>query len=89
MIFYDITLLFHDFIVNDILHLSEERCNWETPTGDSCIVVHQQFNDKARCVDGATIAWSTYGSGNCTITITSDVLERNGDWKVYLSIEIL
>ena len=37
-------------------------------------------------MDGASASWSPYGKGNCTITITSDVVERNGDWQVMFKL---
>ena len=67
----------------------EEKCNWESPTGERCFVAHQEFTDKSRCVEGASVAWATFGSGNCTIQITSGVVERNGDWKVWLKFETI
>ena len=60
----------------------EEKCTWESPTGERCLLVHREFGDKKNCMNGANPAWTAWGTGNCSITITNEAVERNGDWKV-------
>ena len=71
------------------------KCNWESPTGEKCVIVNPEFEDKSRCsFDGATAdllidTGTQLIMSNCTITITSEVLERNGDWKVWMHFQYI
>ena len=74
--------LFLVLSMKNILNFRGGKCNWRSPTEEKCIIVHKDYGDLSNCMDGASASWSPYGKGNCTITITSDVVERNGDWQV-------